>query len=351
MELDVSIRKSLRDYELNVDFVVRDEVFALLGASGCGKSMTLKCIAGIERPDAGRILLNGRTLFDSAAGIDLPPQQRRVGYLFQNYALFPNMTVAENILFGAVGNEAAKKAKMQDSLERFDLKGLEKAYPSELSGGQQQRVAFARVLSSAAELLLLDEPFSALDSFLKWQMELELMNLLHCYDDAAVLVSHDRNEVYRLASRIAVMDRGRFEAMSGRHELFHQPQTLAATLLTGCKNVSRARCEGERALWAEEWELPLMAAGNVPQGLKYVGLRAHFLAYRPGPGANTFLMEVVRVIEDTFSYLVMVRRAGTRGKPIRWEVDKDFWQSVQGAVQGQELYLYFPPEQLILLER
>ena len=124
MELDVSIRKSLRDYELNVDFVVRDEVFALLGASGCGKSMTLKCIAGIERPDAGRILLNGRTLFDSAAGINLPPQQRRVGYLFQNYALFPNMTVAENILFGAVGNEAAKKAKMQDSLERFDLKGL-----------------------------------------------------------------------------------------------------------------------------------------------------------------------------------------------------------------------------------
>ena len=175
MALYVDIEKKCGDFLLKVKFTAQKEVLGLLGASGCGKSMTLKCIAGIERPDAGRILLNGRTLFDSAAGIDLPPQQRRVGYLFQNYALFPNMTVAENILFGAVGNEAAKKAKMQDSLERFNLKGLEKAYPSELSGGQQQRVAFARVLSSAAELLLLDEPFSALDSFLKWQMELDRM--------------------------------------------------------------------------------------------------------------------------------------------------------------------------------
>ena len=347
MELDVSIRKRLRDYELSVDFAVKNEVFALLGASGCGKSMTLKCIAGIERPDEGCIVLNGRTLFDSKAGINLPPQRRRVGYLFQNYALFPNMTIAENILFGAVGSEAEKKAKMQDSLKRFDLQGLEEAYPSELSGGQQQRVAFARVLSSAAELLLLDEPFSALDSFLKWQMELELMDLLQSYDDAAILVSHDRNEVYRLASRIGVMNRGRFEVMSGRHELFHQPQTLAATLLTGCKNVSSARREGEKTLRAEEWDLSLKAADEVPAGLKYVGLRAHFLAYRQGPSENTFRMEVMKVIEDTFSYLVMVRRAGSRGKPIRWEVDKDFWQSAA----GRELYLYFPPEQLILLER
>jgi len=347
MELDVSIRKRLRDYELSVDFAVKNEVFALLGASGCGKSMTLKCIAGIERPDEGRIVLNGRTLFDSKAGINLPPQRRRVGYLFQNYALFPNMTIAENILFGAVGSEAEKRAKMQDSLKRFDLQGLEDAYPSELSGGQQQRAAFARVLSSAAELLLLDEPFSALDSFLKWQMELELMDLLQSYDDAAILVSHDRNEVYRLASRIGVMNRGHLEAMSGRHELFHQPQTLAATLLTGCKNVSSARREGEKTLRAEEWDLSLQATDEVPAGLKYVGLRAHFLAYRQGPGENTFRMEVMKVIEDTFSYLVMVRRAESRGKPIRWEVDKDFWQSVA----GRELYLYFPPEQLILLER
>lgn len=347
MELTVSIRKGLRDFELKADFAVKDEVFALLGASGSGKSMTLKCIAGIERPDEGRIVLNGRTLFDSKQSIDLPPQQRRVGYLFQNYALFPNMTIAENILFGAVGTAAEKKAKMHDSLKRFGLEGMEGAYPTELSGGQQQRVAFARILSSAAELLLLDEPFSALDSYLKWQMELELMELLHSYDDAAVLVSHDRNEVYRLANTIGVMNQGSIEAINDREELFHQPQTLAATLLTGCKNVSLARREGNYRLLAEEWELPLQAAEEVPKGLQYVGVRVHYLEYRQESGENTFLMEVVQVIEDTFSYLVMVRRAGSKGKLIRWEVDKGFWQSVQ----GKELYLYFPPEQLILLER
>ena len=202
MELDVSIRKSLRDYELNVDFVVRDEVFALLGASGCGKSMTLKCIAGIERPDAGRILLNGRTLFDSAAGIDLPPQQRRVGYLFQNYALFPNMTVAENILFGAVGNEAAKKAKMQDSLERFDLKGLEKAYPSELSGGQQQRVLLARALCATQKILLLDEPVTGLDPNATLEMYGIISDLNRNEKISIIMISHDVEEALKYASHI-----------------------------------------------------------------------------------------------------------------------------------------------------
>lgn len=167
MKLDVQIKKILRDFVLNVEFSVRDEVFTLLGASGCGKSMTLKMIAGIETPDAGRIILNGRTLFDSAKKINLPPQARRVGYLFQNYALFPNMTVSENILFAAVGTRDEKILRLKENLTRFELDGLEKSYPHELSGGQAQRVAFARVLASHAEILLLDEPFSALDSHLK----------------------------------------------------------------------------------------------------------------------------------------------------------------------------------------
>ena len=144
MDLKVSIRKKLRDFVLDVDFEVRDEIFALLGASGSGKSITLKCIAGIDTPDEGEIILNGRTLFDSAKKINLPPQLRRAGYLFQNYALFPNMTVAENILFAAVGD---KISKLKENLSRFQLDGLENVYPHELSGGQQQRVALARVLT------------------------------------------------------------------------------------------------------------------------------------------------------------------------------------------------------------
>ena len=321
MELKVCIKKNLRDFKLDVDFVVRDEIFALLGASGCGKSMTLKCIAGIETPDEGEIVLNGRTLYDSAKKINLPPQLRRAGYLFQNYALFPNMTVAENILFAAVGTAEEKSRKLKENLSRFQLDGLENAYPSELSGGQQQRVSFARVLTSHAEILLLDEPFSALDSWLKWQLELELADIFKIYG-AAILVSHDRGEVYRLADKVAVMHNGAIGTLDSKREVFKHPKTLAATILTGCKNISPARKISEDKIFAEDWQLELTAK-NIPDGLKFVGIRAHDLEPCADLGVNTFSMEIAQVIEDTFSYIVMVRANG--GKLIRWEVDKDFF--------------------------
>lgn len=347
MELSVSLRKKLHEFTLSVDFFVRDEVLALLGASGSGKSMTLKCIAGIETPDEGRILLNGRILYDSEKGIHLPPRKRKIGYLFQNYALFPNMTIGDNLLFVASGSRGEREKKMKENLARFGLAGMEGAYPSELSGGQQQRAAFARILSSEAELLLLDEPFSALDSYLKWQLELELMNVLASYDGTALLVSHDRGEVYRLASRIAVMNRGAMDTVDRKEELFRNPGTLAATILTGCKNISAAHREGEGLVIAEEWQLPLAIGKGGPKIVRYVGLRAHFLEYRREAGENTFLMEVLQVIEDTFSYLIMVRRKGTLGKGIRWEVEKEKWHAIRGA----EVYLHFPPRHLMLLER
>ena len=220
MELEVKIRKKLRGFDLAVEFSVRDEVLALLGASGCGKSMTLKCIAGIEKPDEGQIRLNGRTLFDSEKGVNLAPQKRRVGYLFQDYALFPNMTVAENITFSARGTKEEKRKLLERELARFSLAGLEDSYPKELSGGQKQRTAFARILASDAELLLLDEPFSALDSYLRWQLELELLHLFDDYGRAAILVSHDRGEAYRLADHIAVLNRGALESFGTKHALF-----------------------------------------------------------------------------------------------------------------------------------
>lgn len=340
MRLEVCIRKNLRDFILEVEFVVRDEVFALLGASGCGKSMTLKCIAGIETPDAGKIILNGRVLFDSAKKINLPPQLRRAGYLFQNYALFPNMTVSENILFAAVGTKDEKISKLKENLLRFQLEGLENVYPHELSGGQQQRVSFARVLTSHAEILLLDEPFSALDSYLKWQLELELAEIFKIYG-AAILVSHDRGEVYRLADKVAIMNSGKIDVVNSKHEVFKNPRTLAATILTGCKNISTARKIAEDKLFAEEWRLELTAK-KIPDDLKFVGIRSHDLEYRTQVGENTFLMESAQVIEDTFSYIVMVRAAG--GKMIRWEVDKNFWREI-GA---EKIYLQLPSEKIIL---
>ena len=348
MELTVNIEKQLRNFTLQADFSLRDEVFALLGASGCGKSMTLKCIAGLEKPDKGRIVLNGRVLYDSEAGINLKPQQRKVGYLFQNYALFPNMTVAENIAFVAGGSRMEKQRRTAENLARFKLEALAGAYPHELSGGQQQRAALARILAADNELLLLDEPFSALDSYLKWQLELELTAVLQDYHGAALLVSHDRGEVYRLANRIAVINQGKMEAVHTKQGLFQSPDTLAATLLTGCKNVSAARRLAADRIFAEDWQLELQVAGQVPENLRYVAIRAHFMEVKPKMQENTFAMDVVNVVEDVFSYLVMLRRQGTEARPLRWELSKDEWRRLK---EPAVLYLYFPPEKIMLMER
>ena len=336
MELYVRIRKKLRDFDLDVEFTARDGVFALLGASGCGKSMTLKIIAGIETPDSGQVIFNGRTLFDSDKKINLPPQARRVGYLFQNYALFPNMTVAENILFAMSSTDAEKNLKLKENLSRLKLDGLENSYPHELSGGQQQRVALA--------ILLLDEPFSALDSFLKWQLELELLDVFKAYGNAAILVSHDRNEVFRLADRVAVLNAGKVDVLGTVHEIFSRPQTVAAAVLTGCKNISAARKISDDKLFAADWQLTLTAK-KIPDDLKFIGIHDHNLEQRATLGDNTFAFEIVRLVEDSSHFLLMVRVPNSGALPIRWQVNKNFRR------EDSELFLHIPAEKIILLNR
>ena len=207
MSLIVDIEKKLGSFTLRSRFETGSGIMALLGASGCGKSVTLKCIAGIMTPDKGRIILDGETLFDSQKHIDLTPQQRRVGYLFQQYALFPNMTVIQNIQCGIrTGSRSEKQRRAAEQLRRFQLEGLEKKYPAQLSGGQQQRVALARILASEPRAILLDEPFSALDSFLKWNLELELSDLLSDFGGPILWVSHDLGECYRNCRTVCVIE-------------------------------------------------------------------------------------------------------------------------------------------------
>lgn len=211
MQLEINISKKLKEFTLQAELVLLDGVLGLMGSSGSGKSMLLKCLAGIETPDSGRIVLNGRVLFDSAAKINLPPQQRRVGYLFQSYALFPNMSVAENIICGprAKGlRQEQSQAVVQAMVSKFQLQGLEARYPRQLSGGQKQRAALARLLAVEPEVILLDEPFSALDTQLKDRLQEQLQQLLAEYGGISVLVSHDRQEIERLSDRVLFIQQG-----------------------------------------------------------------------------------------------------------------------------------------------
>ena len=196
MSLEVNIEKKLDGFTLRAAFSAGNTPTALLGASGCGKSMTLRCIAGIVKPDKGRIVLDGRVLFDSEQHIDLPPQQRGAGLLFQNYALFPNMTVEQNILCGlkAEKDRAARQVRCAELLRAMRLEPLAKRYPAQLSGGQQQRTALARILAGRPRILMLDEPFSALDSYLREAVESEVGSLLAGFDGTALLVTHNRDE-------------------------------------------------------------------------------------------------------------------------------------------------------------
>ena len=196
--LEVQIYKKLAEFDLDVSFQVNDNILGLMGASGSGKSMTLKCIAGIETPDQGRIVLNNRVLFDSEKKINVPIQKRNVGYMFQSYALFPNMDVYENISVGL----RARKVKdvdivVQKVMQQFRVFELASRYPKQLSGGQRQRVALARLMAYEPDVLLLDEPFSALDEDLKEDLLRELKSELQI-SKPVVFVSHNKEEVNEL---------------------------------------------------------------------------------------------------------------------------------------------------------
>lgn len=347
MSLEVRIKKRFEKFRLDVTFETGEGLTGLLGASGCGKSMTLKCIAGLVTPDEGRIVLNGRVLFDSDKRVNLSPQQRRVGYLFQHYALFPNMTVVQNIAAG-VREKEKREEKAAALVTAFYLEGQEHKYPRQLSGGQQQRVALARILASEPEALLLDEPFSALDSYLKWQIEMELGDRLALFDGPAVFVTHAREEIYRLCNQVCVLSHGKSEPMQGTKELFDAPATLSACLLTGCKNVSRVRAIGEGRGEALDWGVTLDTGREIPADITHIGVRAHYVKPKCLPGDCAISCQVVRVVQDVFSTVIMLSTpgGGEGYSLLRMELPKDEWAAL-GA--PKELTIGISPDSLMLL--
>ena len=323
MSLEVNIEKKLDGFILRSEFSAGDTATALLGASGCGKSMTLRCIAGIVKPDSGRIVLDGQVLFDSEQHIDLLPQQRGAGLLFQNYALFPNMTVEQNILCGlkAEKNRAARQARCAEMLRAMRLEKLARRYPAQLSGGQQQRTALARILVGNPRILMLDEPFSALDSYLREDVEGEVGSLLAGFDGTALLVTHNRDEAYRLCPEMVVLDSGRVLRAGHTRDVFADPRSVTAARLTGCKNILPCTRVDAHTVRLPGWNAPLQLALPVPKNCTAVGIRAHDFAPCSPDALNALPVKPLSSSENPFDWN-FICTAPDHDTRLWWKVSK-----------------------------
>jgi molybdate transport system ATP-binding protein len=347
MALTVQIRKRYGDFMLDVDFSAGNgEALALLGASGSGKSTALRCIAGICRPDRGRIELDGEVLFDSRQGIDLPPQRRKIGYLFQQYALFPHMTVEQNI---AVCLDRRQRAQAGELIALLRLEGTEKLLPRQLSGGQQQRVALARILASRPRAILLDEPLSALDVCLRRQLEQELRDVLARFGGPAVWVSHDLGEVCRSCRRVCVLEDGRSSPAVGTRELIEAPGTAGAARISGCQNLVGA-CPGAEPglVRVPQWGVTLRVAGIWPEGASLLGIRAERVRPAEEGEENAFPCRVQQIVDDVSSVeAVLVPEGAEEGaEALRMEAGRSEWAAVSGR---ERIWISLPPEDILFL--
>ncbi|SET91497.1 sulfate/molybdate ABC transporter ATP-binding protein [Lacrimispora sphenoides] len=349
MALQVNIRKKFSGFELNVEFETEAGCMGILGASGCGKSMTLKCVAGIEKPDQGRIVLNGKVLFDSEKGINLPARERRTGYLFQNYALFPTMTVEENLSIVIPGKKRDKLPLVAEQLRRFQLEGLEKRYPSQLSGGQQQRVALARMLLYKPDIIMLDEPFSALDGFLKDTLQMEMLELIREYNGDVLMVSHSRDEIYKFCDHMMLLSEGKTILKGCTKDIFRRPERMEAAKLTGCKNISSIEKISDYELYACEWKIKLKTEEKIGDSVRYVGIRGHnLIPVQERSEENVMGIELAGFADTPFQRQYLFQNSDDKtSSKIWWVQDKMDFE--EGKLQNIPPFIKFPKEDLLLL--
>ncbi|WP_016953429.1 molybdate ABC transporter permease subunit [Anabaena sp. PCC 7108] len=353
--LFIDIEKHLASFHLQVAFNIDNQPLGLLGSSGAGKSMILRCLAGIETPTKGRIVLNDRVLFDSEKGINIPIRHRHIGFLFQNYALFPHLNVTQNIAFGlpkklSPGNI---KLEVEKQLIAMKLQGLGDRYPHQLSGGQQQRVALARALASQPEALLLDEPFSALDTHLRSQLEQQMTETLADYSGVTLFVTHNMEEAYRLCPNLLVLEDGKEAHHGSKYEIFQHPATMNVAKITGCKNFSRAVFISSQKVEAIDWGCTLEVVESISNQLSHIGIRAHQIGFTNDPDKeNTFPCWLVRTSETPHRMTLFLKlhspAENSHDYDLQAEVYKEKWMTIKD--KSFPLYVYLNPLQLMLME-
>ncbi len=345
MSVSIQINKKMGDFSLHIDFSSQAKRIGILGASGCGKSMTLKCIAGIMEPDQGLICIDDKVLYDSKKKINPIPQKRRVGYLFQNYALFPNMNVRQNIGIGLKVSKREKESIVDSYIKKFHLEGLENHLPSQLSGGQQQRVALARIMAYQPDVILLDEPFSALDVDLKERVQHEILSLLDDYEGTVIMVSHSRDEIYRFSQDLLIIDDGRSICQGDTKEIFKNPGFEPAARLTGCKNIVSAQKKEGHVLYIPDWDISLHIGEDI-SAINYIGLRAHdFIPIWGREEENCIPVRKYRLDRLPFERKYYIE---SKGQEICWFIQRDQWNIIEE--KGFPDYLQIPKDKILLLQ-
>ncbi|WP_078555244.1 sulfate/molybdate ABC transporter ATP-binding protein [Bacillus alkalicellulosilyticus] len=343
--LSVNIVKQFKDFTLQLDFLASNEITGLIGPSGSGKSLTLQCIAGLQTPDEGEIRLHNQTFFDSKQKINMKTRHRRVGYVFQQYALFPHLTVAQNISYGLghLTKQERKKA-VKKYLVMMELKGLEDHYPSALSGGQQQRTALARTLITKPDILLLDEPFSALDRSLRIRLAEELLSLVkEHFHGPVLLVTHDIDEAYQLCRSIVLLNQGKKIQAGCKNNVFAQPNSIGAAKLLGCKNlIAIHSIPSQTEIKSEQMIVKVPdLLHTVPS---YLGIHPHDIK----------LGVTVSETENTFSCIVLSQKEAlykttftVQSEGLRFEIDVTKEQAKQ-LEQNKTLFIHLPKEKIFL---
>ncbi len=353
-KLIVDIEKILPDFHLKVSFSTDEQPLGLLGGSGAGKSMILRCIAGIETPTSGHITLNGRVLFDSKQGINVPSRDRHIGFLVQNYALFPHMSVAQNIAFGlpkGLSNLAIKQ-RIETQLAALQLKGLGDRYPHQLSGGQQQRVALARALASSPEALLLDEPFSALDTHLRNQLEQQMVTTLTDYQGVTLFVTHNMEEAYRICANLLVTEQGKAVQHGCKYDIFERPTTVTVAQLTGCKNFSHAIAKTSQTVEAIDWNCTLKIIEPISNSFSHIGIRAHQITFTNHPNQeNTFPCWLTRTSETPHRITLFLKLHSSPTNPHDYHLQTELFKEKWTTLKDKPLpwYVHLDPLRLMLM--
>ena len=357
------------------------EIFGIIGFSGAGKSTLVRCINLLERPTSGSITVNGQKLtwmekqadgkscMRTVSPQELRQARKKISMIFQGFNLLMQRTCLKNICFPLelIGMDKEKAKKR--ALELLDVVGLPdkaNAYPAQLSGGQQQRVALARMLAARPGILMLDEPFSALDSHLKGVLEQNLVSLFEAFEGTILYVSHDIDESLRFCDRIAVVDAGRIVEMDRGRELVNRPQSVAGLKLSGCKNAPAAEYAGPHAVHVPPWGIDVHTAQEVPRDVKCLGLRAFYVERAEGPGENCYRVRVDRVSDARFERMALLGfldRDDADGAAVAFETNEMsylhqhmFWRvSMREGVAlpevGERLWVRIPPDMVYLVSR